>query len=256
MHTKDSLIAQLSAMLPSDATVLMHSSCKSLGQMENGGDTILDALTEYFSRGLVVLPTHTWATVNDRQPVYDVLYTPVCIGLLPELFRKRPGVHRSWHPTHSVAAFGADAEEFVRGDENCPTPCARDSAWGRLYDRDAYVLLVGVELNRMTFFHGVEEWNGIPGRLKETPNRYVVIPPDGGRIVRDYYPHCGDSSQLYPKAETALLHAGAMRMESWATRRFACSPAANRPRSFPHCSKTIRFSSEKRATAEKSYRFG
>lgn len=212
-HTKDSLIAQLSAMLPSDATVLMHSSCKSLGQMENGGDTILDALTEYFSRGLVVLPTHTWATVNDRQPVYDVLYTPVCIGLLPELFRKRPGVHRSWHPTHSVAAFGADAEEFVRGDENCPTPCARDSAWGRLYDRDAYVLLVGVELNRMTFFHGVEEWNGIPGRLKETPNRYVVIPPDGGRIVRDYYPHCGDSSQLYPKAETALLHAGAMRME-------------------------------------------
>ena len=194
MHTKDSLIAQLSAMLPSDATVLMHSSCKSLGQMENGGDTILDALTEYFSRGLVVLPTHTWATVNDRQPVYDVLYTPVCIGLLPELFRKRPGVHRSWHPTHSVAAFGADAEEFVRGDENCPTPCARDSAWGRLYDRDAYVLLVGVELNRMTFFHGVEEWNGIPGRLKETPNRYVVIPPDGGRIVRDYYPHCGDSS--------------------------------------------------------------
>ena len=171
MHTKDSLIAQLSAMLPSDATVLMHSSCKSLGQMENGGDTILDALTEYFSRGLVVLPTHTWATVNDRQPVYDVLYPPVCIGLLPELFRKRPGVHRSWHPTHSVAAFGADAEEFVRGDENCPTPCARDSAWGRLYDRDAYVLLVGVELNRMTFFHGVEEWNGIPGRLKETPNR-------------------------------------------------------------------------------------
>lgn len=213
MHTKDSLIAQLSAMLPSDATVLMHSSCKSLGQMENGGDTILDALTEYFSRGLVVLPTHTWATVNDRQPVYDVLYTPVCIGLLPELFRKRPGVHRSWHPTHSVAAFGADAEEFVRGNENCPTPCARDSAWGRLYDRDAYVLLVGVELNRMTFFHGVEEWNGIPGRLKEAPNRYVVIPPDGGRIVRDYYPHCGDSSQLYPKAETALLHAGAMRME-------------------------------------------
>ena len=59
MHTKDSLIAQLSAMLPSDATVLMHSSCKSLGQMDNGGDTILDALTEYFSRGLVVLPTHT-----------------------------------------------------------------------------------------------------------------------------------------------------------------------------------------------------
>ena len=32
MHTKDSLIAQLSAMLPSDATVLMHSSCKASGR--------------------------------------------------------------------------------------------------------------------------------------------------------------------------------------------------------------------------------
>ena len=256
MHTKDSLIAQLSAMLPSDATVLMHSSCKSLGQMENGGDTILDALTEYFSRGLVVLPTHTWATVNDRQPVYDVLYTPVCISLLPELFRKRPGVHRSWHPTHSVAAFGADAEEFVRGDENCPTPCARDSAWGRLYDRDAYVLLVGVELNRMTFFHGVEEWNGIPGRLKETPNRYVVIPPDGGALCGTTTRTAAIRPNSIPRRKQRCCMRARCAWKSWATRRFACSPAANRPRSFPHCSKTIRFSSEKRATAEKSYRFG
>ena len=31
MHTRDSLIAQLRDMLPANATVLMHSSCKSLG---------------------------------------------------------------------------------------------------------------------------------------------------------------------------------------------------------------------------------
>ena len=43
MHTKASLIQELRALLPSNATVLMHSSCKSLGPMENGADTLLDA---------------------------------------------------------------------------------------------------------------------------------------------------------------------------------------------------------------------
>lgn len=211
MHTKGSLIAQLKTMLPSNATVLMHSSCKSLGPLENGADTLLDALMDYFSDGLVVLPTHTWATVGKKQPVFDVLESPVCVGILPELFRKRPGVYRSWHPTHSVAAWGADAEAFTRGDENCLTPCARDSAWGRLYDRDAWALMVGVELERMTFFHGVEEWADIPGRVDmEHPNRYVVIPPEGPRIINGYYPHIGDPSRLFPKVEDALLREGAM----------------------------------------------
>ena len=53
MHTKASLLQELRALLPSNATVLMHSSCKSLGPMENGADTLLDALTEHFSDGLV-----------------------------------------------------------------------------------------------------------------------------------------------------------------------------------------------------------
>ena len=141
-----------------------------------------------------------------------MLESPVCVGILPELFRKRPGVHRSWHPTHSVAAYGADAEAFVRGDENCHTPCARGSAWGRLYDRDAYALLVGVELNRMTFFHGVEEWANVPERVDtEHPLRLVIVPPEGPRVIGNFAPHMADSSQLFPKAEDLLLREGAMR---------------------------------------------
>ena len=213
MHTRDSLIEQLRDMLPANATVLMHSSCRSLGELEHGGDTLLDALCDYFSDGLVALPTHTWALVNKKQPVYDVLETPSNVGILPELFRRRQGVVRSWHPTHSMAACGADAWDFLRGDEESLTPCGRDSAWGRLYDRDAYVMLVGVELNRMTFFHGVEEWAGVPNRVDmEHPNRYVVIPPEGPRIIHRYYPHCADSSQLFPKVESDMLRCGAMTL--------------------------------------------
>lgn len=211
MHTKESLIAQLREMLPSDATVLMHSSCKSLGAMENGADTLLDALMEYFSDGLICLPTHSWALVHKKQPVFDVLETPSNVGILPEIFRKREGVVRSWHPTHSIAAYGKDAREFLKGDENSLTPCGRGSAWGRLYDRDAYVMLVGVELNRMTYFHGVEEWIDIPERVDmEHPNRYVVITPEGKRIANWYYPHINDPSSLFPKVEKQMLDSGAM----------------------------------------------
>ncbi len=231
MHTKSSLIQQLRGMLPSTATVLMHSSCKSLGPLQNGADTLLDALCDYFSDGLVVLPTHTWATVSTKQPIYDVLESPVCVGILPELFRKRPGVHRSWHPTHSVAAWGADAEAFVRGDERCLTPCARESAWGRLYDRDAWALMVGVELNRMTFFHSVEEWANVPQRVDmEHPKRLVIVPPEGPRIIDNFFPHCADSSQLFPKAEDALLRAGAMvktRLGDAVVRLVSCRKSAD-----------------------------
>ena len=215
MHTKESLIAQLKEFLPADATVLMHSSCKSLGEMENGADTLLDALMEYFGEnGLICLPTHSWALVSKKQPVYDVLETPSNVGILPELFRKREGVYRSWHPTHSIAAYGKRAWEFLEGDENCLTPCNRKSAWGRLYDWDAYVMLVGVELNRMTFFHGVEEWVDIPERVDMDPahaNRYVVITPEGKRIANYYQPHVNNPSDLFPKVEKQMLDSGAMK---------------------------------------------
>lgn len=216
MHTKESLIEQLKSFLPADATVLMHSSCKSLGEMENGADTLLDALMEYFGKeGLICLPTHSWALVGKKQPVYDVLETPSNVGILPELFRKRESVYRSWHPTHSIAAYGKDAWEFLKGDENCLTPCGRNSAWGRLYDRDAYVMLVGVELNRMTFFHGVEEWADIPERVDMDPahaNRYVVITPEGKRLPNYYQPHVNDPSSLFPKVEKQMLDSGAMKL--------------------------------------------
>lgn len=85
--------------------------------------------------GLLVLPTHTWSYIDAQNPRFSVLESPSCVGILPELFRKRPGVIRSWHPTHSVAALGADAALFTAGDERWDTPCARGSVYGKLLDR-------------------------------------------------------------------------------------------------------------------------
>ena len=102
MYTKEELKQQLRNVgLTGKETILIHSSMKAIGEVEGGADIVLDAWMEYFSEGLLLLPTHTWANVNAQHPVYDYRNTPSCVGLLTNLFRQREGVVRSLHPTHS-----------------------------------------------------------------------------------------------------------------------------------------------------------
>ncbi|MDO3409787.1 AAC(3) family N-acetyltransferase [Saccharibacillus sp. CPCC 101409] len=213
MHTRESLIGQLQKLgIDEKGTLLIHSSMKSLGAVEGGADTVLDAWSAYMEDGLLVLPTHTWSSIKARNPKFYVEDTPCCVGILPELFRKRPGVVRSWHPTHSVAALGADAEDFTRGDERFDTPCARGSVWGRLLDRRATILLVGVDLRRNTFIHGVEEWADIPGRLTDGHEDLITVLPDGTEIPVPSRRHCGLSwSEHFWKVDGVLEKEGVMR---------------------------------------------
>lgn len=212
MHTKQSLIAQLeSAGIDRLGTVLMHSSMKKIGNVEGGADTVLDALSEYMRDGLLVLPTHTWAYINADNPKFYVETSEVNVGILPELFRKRPGVVRSLHPTHSVAALGKDAAAFTAGDERWDTPCHRESAWGKLLDRKATILLVGVDLRRNTFIHGIEEWVDIPGRLTDGHEQLYTVLGDGTEIPVPSRRHCGlPWSEHFWKVENVLEEQGAL----------------------------------------------
>lgn len=212
MHTKESLMEQLKqAGIRTDGTLLMHSSMKSIGDVSGGADTVLDALSEYMQEGLLVLPTHTWSYINADNPRFYVESSAVCVGILPELFRKRKGVLRSNHPTHSVAALGKDAEAFVAGDERFDTPCHRESAWGKLLDRKATIILVGVDQRRNTFIHGIEEWVDIPGRMTDTHEALITVLPDGTEINVPSRRHCGLSwSQHFWKVEELLEKQGAI----------------------------------------------
>nr|WP_154894445.1 AAC(3) family N-acetyltransferase [Paenibacillus xylanexedens] len=214
MHTQQSLFEQLHQLgIDGRSTLLVHSSMKSMGEVEGGADTVLDAFTEYMKDGLLVLPTHTWSTINASNPMFHVESSPCCVGILPELFRKRPGVVRSWHPTHSVAAIGQDAVAFTKDDHLYDTPCARGSAWGKLLDRKATILLVGVDLKRNTFIHGVEEWVDIPGRLTDEHEQLYTVLPDGTEISVPSRRHCGLSwSEHFWKVDEVLQRKGAMSL--------------------------------------------
>jgi aminoglycoside 3-N-acetyltransferase len=203
MFTKQDLLNQLNGLgIDPGGTLMVHISYKSIGDVEGRGDTVLDALSEYMQPGLLVLPAHTWEQVGTDNPVMDVMYTPTCVGKLTEMFRHRPGVVRSFHPTHSVAALGADAEAFIAGEEKITTPCGKGGAHYKLWERDAFILLIGVNFNRNTYIHGLEEWDGAEGAISKEKTDLYVITPQGDRLYTPQYRHCARlGSETFSKLE-------------------------------------------------------
>lgn len=213
-YTKQSLKQDLAAMgLTGAETILIHSSMKSIGEVEGGADTVLDALMEYFAQGLLLLPTHTWRFMDGGNTVFDVRNSPCCVGILPELFRQRPGVIRSLHPTHSMAAYGKDAAAYLAGELETSTPCAPGGCYDRLRTVHSKILLLGVTHARNTFIHSVEEVLNVPHRLTDKPLKLTVVDEAGEShtaYMRRHYnadqPHI---SEDFVKLEQAYLDCGA-----------------------------------------------
>ena len=68
--------------------------------------------------------------------VFDVNRTVSQMGLIPEIFRRQEYVVRSLHPTHPVVAFGALANWFVQGHENCLYGCGPGSPFEKLAEKN------------------------------------------------------------------------------------------------------------------------
>lgn len=215
-YTSSDLLQDLAAMgLTGQETILIHSSMRSIGAVEGGADTVLDALTAFFVDGLLLLPTHTWKTVRADAPVFDVRRSPCCVGILPELFRQQPGVVRSLHPTHSLAGCGKNAADYLAGEELCNTPCTPGGAYDRLKEVGGKILLIGVTHARNTYIHSVEEVLNVPHRLSDRPMRLQSIDADGNAHtvwMRSHYnaqqPHI---SEDFVKLRQAYLDCGAAK---------------------------------------------
>ena len=174
-YNKQQLKDQLESMgLKGDETILIHSSMKAIGAVDGGADTVLDAWMEYFKDGLLLLPTHTWKTVNADNPVYNPYTTPSSVGLLTNMLIKRDGVIRSLHPTHSMSGYGKNAAEYLAGEEYNNTPCTPGGCYDRLKEVGGKVLLVGVGHERNTYIHSVEEVLNVPNRLSDMPMELVI----------------------------------------------------------------------------------
>jgi aminoglycoside 3-N-acetyltransferase len=195
----------------SGACLLVHSSLSSLGFVRRGGHAVIAALEQAIGpTGTLVLPTHTWRWVNQNCRLFDVRNSPSCVGSLSEAFRKLPGVVRSLHPTHSVAARGANATRLTRDHHLAATPCGIGTPYARLIEDDGQILLLGVGLNRNTAFHTVEALANLEYLTEPVKERFTILDFDR-RIEIDVRRHKNGVPRRFGDMKPWLVKHGALQ---------------------------------------------
>ena len=148
-------------IVPGDV-VIVHSSFDRFEGFEGSlGDAIQALQDAVGGEGALLMPTLPFSgpavDYARRQIVFDVKRTPSHMGLMTEIFRRLPGVSRSLHPTHPVAGWGAKAPALLGTHRAARTPCGAESPFAKLLEMDGKVLLLGVDVRSLTFFHYLEE---------------------------------------------------------------------------------------------------
>lgn len=155
--------------------LFVHSSFKSLGPVEGGAAAVIAALENAVGpQGLILMPSFNLKkTHEERIATWDIKNAPATTGYITEFFRTMPGTYRSDHYSHSVAARGKGAREFVSGHlrkEGLQSPWDREP-WGKsygeaspmilAYNANGKVLMIGVDYRSSTYIHVMEVryWN-------------------------------------------------------------------------------------------------
>ncbi len=118
------------------------------------------------------MPEGWWETIRAEQPAYDPRGSATrAMGRIPECFRACKGVKRSPHPQVSWCAWGRGAGRLVRRHALTPA-MGMESPLGKLYRRNAKVLLLGVGYDHCTCMH-----------LAETMQEHPAMERNGARML-------------------------------------------------------------------------
>lgn len=190
--TKSLLIAVLRdlGLAPGDA-VVVHSSLKSFGQVEDGPAAIAEAVMDVVGTdGLVTMPVYAQSE-NEYGDLLRVpaMTAPVSTGIIPATFRRLPGVCLAAHPLYAFGFYGRDAQELAQTYERLLLPYGPDQPLNCLYPRRGKIVQLGVDDVTNTSIHVAEELAD-PEYLaakksvsKTTVNEYFALPVDVRREI-------------------------------------------------------------------------
>lgn len=176
--TPDELRTGVSEVGIGGATVCVHSSLRSFGQVEGGAEAVVDAFVAeactlmvptFAAQVFGVAPPDSMRPDRNgidydatyESPGSDRIFTPASndvspsMGAIPAAVLARPERLRGDHPLCSFAAIGPQADLVLEQralDVYSPLRI--------LAARDGFVLLIGVGLERMTLLHLAEERAG------------------------------------------------------------------------------------------------
>lgn len=146
-------------------TLLVHSSYKSLGEVDGGPQTVIRALEAALGTdkdGTLIMPTFNFDFTKGVP--WDVRKTRSKMGALTEVVRTDPRAKRVFHPFYSFAVLGKHAE--MLGSLRYKSAYERNSLFGKLRDLDGKITVIGLSYtNSMTFFHHIEQMEGVDYRF-------------------------------------------------------------------------------------------
>jgi aminoglycoside 3-N-acetyltransferase len=206
-------------------TLMVHSSLSSMGWVVGGAQTVVRALIDVLAaNGTLAMPAatphcadpETWtdlelpeswlADVRDNLPFFDPRTTPTAMGAIAEAFRTWPDTLRSNHPLESVCARGDAASEITREHPLSYSEGA-GGPFGRLYELDSWVLLLGVGFNRCTALHYAES---LVEKRRVTTVRFPVL--DNSRRTWIEVPNVADDNgALFPLIGQEFIATGMAR---------------------------------------------
>lgn len=155
--------------------LIVHSSLSNIGWVCGGAQSVILALMDVLGdEGTLVMPAQSgdwsdpaeWGNppvpkewipiIYENMPAFDPDITPSRgMGKIAELFRTFPGTKRSNHPQVSFCANGKYAKEILEKHDLTPQ-FGTNSPLGKLYEKGAKVLLLGVGYDNCTSFHLAE----------------------------------------------------------------------------------------------------
>lgn len=177
--------------------VLVHSAMRTMGRVQGGPSTVVEALLEILgNRGTLVVPTFTFAHEAEEDPIIDSDNDPSEMGAITESVRKHPLALRSTALRHSFAAIGHRAEVITQVDPALSVFDLR-SAFGVMLALNTQVVMLGMTYSSSTSHHFAEWVCQVPYR--QTIDLNVKVRQKDGTVVpqtmTDYQPHTYSGSR-------------------------------------------------------------
>lgn len=167
-------------------TIFVHSKLSGLGYIDGGIERVIAELRDTVGkRGTLAMPTFSQNYPGMIEEPYDPKASVSTAGRITDAFWRMPGVLRSDNPCHSIAAIGPNAE-CLTAPHGSWDMFDRGGPFGRLYDLNAWIIMLGCSLAANTMLHAVEAW-ALP---YPPPNFVFAKGKDGGikKVVCNDFP--------------------------------------------------------------------